>query len=255
MRQAAVSRAGNALMRWVELPGADPARVYVHGLGGMSTAYFARVAADPRLAGHRSLLVDLLGFGLSDRPADFDYRLESHADALAEALRTAGVTAADVVGHSMGGAVAIVLAARHPELVARLVLAEPNLDPQTPVRVPGSSGIALYSEAEFTGGGFAETLDRVGPGWAATMRLADPLALHRSAVHLARATEPTMREMLLGLLVPRTLLYGEQGEAPGREAELAAAGVRIQGIAGAGHNISLDQPEAFVRATVAGLAR
>nr|WP_037887613.1 alpha/beta hydrolase [Streptomyces viridochromogenes] len=254
IHQAAVTPSGSRL-RWVELPGADPVRVYVHGLGAMASAYYARTVAHPSLAGHRSLLVDMLGFGLSDRPADFDYSLESHADTLAVALRSAGVAQADVIGHSMGGAVAIVLAERHPELVGRLVVAEPNLDPIAPARKPGSSGIGTYSEAEFLDRGFAETLDRVDPGWAMTMRLADPLALHRSAVRLAAATVPTMREMLTGLPVPRTLLYGERGEAPGREEELAAAGVRVREIPDAGHNIMLDQPEAFVRATVEALAQ
>ncbi|MGW4837450.1 hypothetical protein [Streptomyces globisporus] len=37
------------------------------------------------MAGHRSLLIDLLGHGLNDRPTDFDYPLESHADALTRA--------------------------------------------------------------------------------------------------------------------------------------------------------------------------
>lgn len=39
-------------------------------------------AVHPALAGHRSLLIDLLGHGISDRPTAFDYTLEAHADAL-----------------------------------------------------------------------------------------------------------------------------------------------------------------------------
>ncbi|WP_437007538.1 alpha/beta fold hydrolase [Streptomyces sp. enrichment culture] len=108
--------------------------MYVHGLGATSPAYFTETAVHPLLAGHRSLLVDLLGHGHSDRPATFAYTLEDHADALAEALRAAEVTGAEVVAHSMGGSVAVVLAARHPELVSRLVLVDANLDPLTPRR-------------------------------------------------------------------------------------------------------------------------
>ncbi|GHB34163.1 hypothetical protein GCM10010331_22130 [Streptomyces xanthochromogenes] len=44
---------------------------------------------------------------------------------------------------------------------------------------------------------FAQMLARVGPAWAATMRLADPLGLHRTAVGLVRGTRPTMRELLV----------------------------------------------------------
>ncbi|MFI9389930.1 alpha/beta fold hydrolase [Streptomyces bauhiniae] len=79
-----------------------------------SPAYFTEVAVHPLLAGHRSLLVDLLGHGISDRPTGFDYTLKSHADALASALDSASVTGAEVIAHSMGGSVAIVLASRHP---------------------------------------------------------------------------------------------------------------------------------------------
>ena len=73
--------------------------------------------------------MDLLGFGLSDRPAEFGYRLDDHADALARAMDSDGVSDAEVIGHSMGGAVTIALAVRRPDLVSRLVLAEATLDP------------------------------------------------------------------------------------------------------------------------------
>ena len=86
--------------------------MYVHGLGAASAVYHAHVAARPELAGRRSLFVDLPGHGISDRPQDFGYTLEGHADALAAALDAAGVTGAELVAHSMGGPVAIVLAHR-----------------------------------------------------------------------------------------------------------------------------------------------
>ncbi|MEW2614137.1 alpha/beta hydrolase [Streptomyces sp. NPDC047880] len=253
MRSAAVTPEDDRI-RWVELPGQEPPRVYVHGLGATSPAYFTEAAVDPRLAGRRSLLVDLLGHGISDRPAHFDYTLESHADALAGALTAAGVSAAEVIAHSMGGSVAIVLAARHPHLVSRLVLVDANLDPIP--REPGSSGssgIAAYTEEEFLAGGWAEVRDRVGPHWWSTMRLAGRAALHRSAFHLTRGTTPTMRELLLDLKIPRTFLLPESGgPLPGTDA-LTEAGVSVVAIPDCGHNIMLDNPEAFVEATAAAL--
>ncbi|WP_329050241.1 alpha/beta hydrolase [Streptomyces violaceus] len=254
MRSVAVTPEGDHI-RWVELPGQEPSRVYVHGLGATSPAYFTHVAVDPLLAGRRSLLVDLLGHGISDRPTDFDYTLESHADALATALTHAGAEGAELIAHSMGGSVAIVLAARHPHLVSRLVLIDANLDPVP--RTPGSSGssgIAAYSEQEFLAGGWEEVRDRVGPHWWSTMRLAGREALHRSAFHLTRGTTPTMRELLLDLEMPRTFLLPESdGPLPGAGA-LTESGVSVFGIPGCGHNIMLDNPEAFVKATAAALA-
>ncbi|MEV7522452.1 alpha/beta hydrolase [Streptomyces sp. NPDC091371] len=253
MRSAVVT-AGEDRIRWAELPGEEPARVWVHGLGASSPAYFAASAVHPLLAGRRSLLVDLLGHGHSDRPADFSYTLEAHADALAAALAAAGVEGAELIGHSMGGAVAIVLAARHPHLVSRLLLVDANLDPAPPVPAAGSSGIAAYTEEEFLDGGWAEVRDRVGAHWWATMRLADRTALYRSAVHLAAGTTPTMRELLLELKIPRGFLLPEaDGPLPGAEA-LEAAGVSVVALPDCGHNIMLDNPEAFAEAAAAVLA-
>ncbi|MGW0751162.1 alpha/beta fold hydrolase [Streptomyces sp. NPDC002587] len=255
MRSAAVTANGDRI-RWVELPGAEPARVYVHGLGAGSPAYFAASAVHPLLAGRRSLLVDLLGHGYSDRPEDFSYTLEAHADALAAALTEAGVEGAELIAHSMGGSVAIVLADRHPRLVSRLVLVDANLDPLP--RVPGasgSSGIASYTEEEFLAGGWAEVRDRVGAHWWSTMRLAGRTALHRSAVHLAAGTEPTMRELLLRLQIPRGFLLPEaDGPLPGADA-LRAAGVAVLAVPDCGHNIMLDNPDGFAGAAARILTR
>jgi pimeloyl-ACP methyl ester carboxylesterase len=241
-------------IRWVELPGADPARVYVHGLGATSPAYFTESAVHPLLAGHRSLLIDMLGFGISDRPGSFDYTLDAHADALAAAMEAAGVAGAELIAHSMGGSVSIVLAARHPHLVSRLVLVDANLDPVVPAPGPGSAGIASYTEEEFLAGGWQEVRDTAGAHWWSTMRLAGLEALHRSAVHLARGTVPSLRTLLADLRIPRTYVLPESsGPLPGAE-QLKAAGVAVVPIPGCGHNIMLDNPEAFARATANALA-
>ncbi|MFE3184099.1 alpha/beta fold hydrolase [Streptomyces violascens] len=252
MRQAEFDGRGSRI-RWTESEGEGPALVYVHGLGSMSAVYHAHIAGHPALAGRRQLFVDLPGHGISDRPADFGYSLEGHAGALAAALDTAGVTGAELVAHSMGGAVAVVLADRRPDLVTRLVLTEANLDPN-PAPAAGSSGIASYTEEEFVhGGGFPAVLGRIGPLWAATMRLADPPGLHRTAIGLVRGTEPTMRELLMKLPLDRTYLVGGLDDSlPGR-AELVGSGVRVVTIPDAGHNIMFDNPAAFVR-EVAGQA-
>ncbi|MET8244146.1 alpha/beta hydrolase [Streptomyces sp. NPDC005202] len=249
MKQAEFDGRGSCI-RWTETPGEEPARVYVHGLGSVSAVYHAHIAARPEVAGRRSLFVDLPGHGISDRPEQFGYTLEEHADALAAALDEAGLTGAELIAHSMGGAVAIVLAHRRPDLASRLVLTEANLDPFPPPTA-GSSGIASHEEDAFVNGDHARVLEKVGPLWAATMRLADPRGLHRSAVGLRRGSAPTMRSILLGLTVDRVYLQGElSGELGGRE-ELEAAGVRVVTVPGAGHNVMFDNPDVFA-AAVAG---
>jgi pimeloyl-ACP methyl ester carboxylesterase len=75
----------------------------------------------PRLAReHRVIAVDLLGHGGSEKPSS-GYSVESQAEVVAEALGELGVRDAEVVGHSLGGPVAIALAEQSPRLVNRLV--------------------------------------------------------------------------------------------------------------------------------------
>jgi pimeloyl-ACP methyl ester carboxylesterase len=67
---------------------------------------------------------DLPGFGESEKPspARYAYGIETFTEAVADLIAAFGVGRAHVVGQSMGAAVAITLAAEHPELVQRLVL-------------------------------------------------------------------------------------------------------------------------------------
>lgn len=72
---------------------------------------------------HRVVAVDLLGHGGSEKPAS-GYSMENQADLVAAALAGLGVRDATVVGHSMGGTVAIALAERSPRLVDRVVVSD-----------------------------------------------------------------------------------------------------------------------------------
>lgn len=70
---------------------------------------------------HRVVAVDLRGHGGSEKPTS-GYSISEQADLVAEALDELGVRGAEVVGHSLGGPVAIALAENHPQLVDRLVV-------------------------------------------------------------------------------------------------------------------------------------
>ncbi|HEX9968352.1 MAG TPA: alpha/beta hydrolase, partial [Solirubrobacterales bacterium] len=84
----------------------------------------------PRLeADHRVVALDLLGHGGSEKPKS-GYSIESQAALVAEALGRLGVRDATVVGHSLGGPIAVALAERSPRLVGRVVIVDtiPDLD-------------------------------------------------------------------------------------------------------------------------------
>ena len=71
---------------------------------------------------HRVYALDLLGYGDSDRPLDSDYSVTTQAEIVRGFMDAVGLREADVMGVSMGGWVALKVAAEHPERVRRLVL-------------------------------------------------------------------------------------------------------------------------------------
>ncbi len=76
----------------------------------------------PRLdRDHRVVALDLLGHGGSEKPAS-GYSIENQADLVAQALERLAVRDALVVGHSLGGTVAVALAQQSPQLVDRIAI-------------------------------------------------------------------------------------------------------------------------------------
>ena len=69
--------------------------------------------------------VDLFNMGESERVPGLDAGLEATADRLAAYMDALGLDEADIAGHSHGGAVAMMFAARHPDRVRRLILFAP----------------------------------------------------------------------------------------------------------------------------------
>jgi pimeloyl-ACP methyl ester carboxylesterase len=99
--------------------GSGPAIVLIHGIGSNSSTWNAVQA---RLA-HRFTVIapDLLGHGKSDKPRT-DSSVAAYANGLRDLLSVLGIDRVSVVGHSLGGGVAMQFAYQFPELVERLVL-------------------------------------------------------------------------------------------------------------------------------------
>lgn len=75
---------------------------------------------------YRVVTPDLPGFGVSEKPhpSRFPYTVESFAEVVADLYAGLDLGRAALVGHCLGGAIAVTLAARHPELVSELVLVD-----------------------------------------------------------------------------------------------------------------------------------
>ncbi len=103
--------------------GASEPVVLVHGSGPGVSAYANWRLTLPALAeGVRVFAPDLVGFGFTERPPGVRYDLGTWTDQLLGFLDAVGIERASIVGNSFGGAIALSLAARHPDRVDRLVL-------------------------------------------------------------------------------------------------------------------------------------
>lgn len=106
-------------------PAQGPPVVLVHGWGACVYT-FRRAVPALASAGRKVLAFDLRGHGLSDKPVGpGKYTIEAMCDDLRDFMDAAGVERADLLGHSLGGGVALHFALAHPERIRRLVLAAP----------------------------------------------------------------------------------------------------------------------------------
>jgi pimeloyl-ACP methyl ester carboxylesterase len=99
--------------------GTGPTLLLIHGVGDNSSTWEHLL---PFLAlGHTVIAPDLLGHGASDKPRA-DYSVAAYANGMRDLLSVLGVDRATVVGHSLGGGVAMQFAYQYPERCERLVL-------------------------------------------------------------------------------------------------------------------------------------
>jgi pimeloyl-ACP methyl ester carboxylesterase len=216
--------------------------VLVHGLAGSGRWWQRNVQA--LAAQHRAYLVDLPRFGVMHGRGRFV--LAEAAAWLLEWMRRVGLDRAHLIGHSMGGLIAIRLAARRPDAVRRLVLV-------APAGIPSERSVAGLTLPMLRAG--LRSKPRFFPLLAYDAVRAGPRTLWRAANEIV---SEDVREDLTAIQSPTLIVMGQHDALVppivGRVLEENIADARLLVLKHAGHVVMFDQPDAFNHALLPFLA-
>lgn len=250
------------------LQGDRPVLLLVHGLAGTSSTWTDLIG---RIGPEVDVVApDLFGHGASDKPRQ-DYSLGAHANAIRDLMVVLGLARATVVGHSLGGGIAMQFAYQHPERCERLVLvssgglgAEVSLALRL-LSVPGAEYLLPVIAPGFVrdaGNAVGRQLARLGlrwpaveQSWQAYASLADP-ENRRSFAHTLRSVISPSGQLVnagdrlyLAAHLPTLIVWG----ADDRILPVAHAAVAHEALPGselvvldhAGHFPQNEEPDAF----------
>lgn len=249
--------------------GRGPVLLLIHGMAGNAENW--RGVIEPLARAHTVIAPDLPGHGTSE-PGGGDYSLGALASALRDLLVALGHERATLVGHSLGGGIAMQFAYQFPEMVERLVLVSSGgLGPEVSLilraaALPGADQFigATAGAGRRVGSALRRGLGMVGlrptPDVAEVARgfgdLADP---HRRAAFLAtlRSVVGTRGQrvaagdrLYLAEALPVLIVWGSRDPIiPAAHAEAAHAqlpGSRLEVFQGVGHLPQLEEPGRFV---------
>jgi pimeloyl-ACP methyl ester carboxylesterase len=242
-----VTAVGEHSVHWLEFGRGPECLALVHGLSGSTRWWSRNVQALSRR--YRLLVPDVIGFGRS-RAAGAIPAVPELAAVLAGWMSEAADGAPmHVVGHSMGGQLAIHVAARHPERIRRLVLVD-------------AAGLPRPLNPRFLMRFAYDVLPprrwgdpRFLPVIVGDALTAGPRVLLRALLHVLR---DDVRPLLPRISAPTLVVWGARDalvpHAHGEQMRRAIPDARLLVLPGACHNPMVDRPEAFNRAVLSFLA-
>jgi pimeloyl-ACP methyl ester carboxylesterase len=249
------------------LAGEGPAIALIHGVTSHSGVW-AEFVDDVVDAGYTVIAPDLFGHGASAKPKG-DYSLGAFASGVRDLLGVLGFESATVVGHSLGGGIALQMAYQFPEYCERLVLVSsgglgrevsPLLRAAT---LPGSElvmPLIIRDWAVRAGSSVGDLLGRLGVhvrsdveemarGYASLVEAdAQGAFLHtlRAVIDPGGQKVSAMDRLYLAERMPVLIIWGERDPIipvkHGRAAHAAIPHSRMVEIPGAGHWPQLDEP-------------
>jgi pimeloyl-ACP methyl ester carboxylesterase len=236
---------GRALSLVVDVRrGDDPPVVCLHGIQG-NRRTFAPLNRSEQLHGRALVAFDFPGFGSSPAPSWLACDVGSYATVIRAGLDRLGIDQVHLVGHSLGGMVAVHL------------LGQPGLDVLSLCNLEGnmvltdcgaSASIAAGSERDFVAHGYHQLLHEVGRGHqtsapcrVAALRDVQPTVLHTVATSIVEwsTTGSLLRRFTADSPTRRLFVVGERNR---HKVDVLSGRVEHVVIAGAGHFMLLENP-------------
>jgi pimeloyl-ACP methyl ester carboxylesterase len=203
--------------------GAGVPVVFIHGFPTSSHLWGDVVPLMP--PGHRLVIVDLLGYGRSDRPLGHSVDIDAHTQRAVALLDELRIQRACIVGHGFGAGIAQVLTINHPKRVSSLCLID-SVAPGRPPLELSRSGLAVLAMARaLPASVILATLHReLRRGYIDGARAEHSIDLYLRPFHdaagrtamlahlrsLARMQNPSSGPNLSTISVPTSLIWGER---------------------------------------------
>ena len=246
-------------------PPTAPPVVLLHGITGHARVWDH--LAERLVPGRRVLALDQRGHGDSDPAPDDDYRVATMADDLAAFVSSLGLDRFALLGHSMGGRIAIQYAAAHAVRLERLIVVDigPDIElaglqrvrdmmAQSPERIESEDWAVEYNrranprqDPHLLRERVRHGLKRL-PDGGLTWKYAKGL---RDMMRAGRRDAVDLWEPLPRIPCPTLIVRGADSDILSAEVAKKMAGRLAEGrlveIAGAGHTVPADRPEDFVR--------
>jgi len=259
----AVCQANGIDIHLLRTGGSKPPLVLLHGLTGNGACWTPVARA---LEGDYDVLMpDARGHGKSSTPLH-GYRYDDHARDVMGLIRSLGLAAPIVVGHSMGGMTAAVVASQLAEVIRGVILVDPTfLSPERQREVRDSDVAEQHRRLLSLDEG--ELAARLRARYArrssemVELLVAARAQTRMSAFDVLTPPNPEYRPLVGTIEVPILLAIGDTGPVvsleTARELQSLNPRVRVAEIPGAGHGVPFDQPErlvAVVRSFIGSLA-
>jgi pimeloyl-ACP methyl ester carboxylesterase len=239
--------------------GAGDPVVFLHGFPTSGHLWSDVVPLVP--AGHRVVVLDLLGYGRSDRPLARPVDIRAHAERVVEVLNELRIQRACVVGHGIGGGIAQSLAIRHAARVSSLCLIDSVAFDRWPT-IEGRLARATLPLTRFLPPGLLVAILRrdLRRGYGDSGRAARSLDLYlrpftgsdgRDALvaHIRALTTAETRELgtqLARIAAPTAIVWGQQDRViplwVGRQLQQAIPGASLDVVPGARHFVPEEAP-------------